>query len=90
MAQVRFTSWLRELVPDEAIEVEGGGKAVAVLKLLEMCFVPVRFGPRRPQAIRQLLIGGQGPGPRIPHLYRPVPTRRRERDNHLDRLAWIR
>ena len=31
MAQVRFTSWLRELVPDEAIEAAGGtvGDALA-------------------------------------------------------------
>jgi molybdopterin converting factor small subunit len=31
MAQVRFTSWLRELVPDEAMEAAGGtvGDALA-------------------------------------------------------------
>jgi molybdopterin converting factor small subunit len=33
MAQVRFTSWLRELVPDEAVEAEGGtvGDALAAV-----------------------------------------------------------
>jgi molybdopterin synthase sulfur carrier subunit len=33
MAQVRFTSWLREMVPAEAVEVDGGtvGDALASL-----------------------------------------------------------
>jgi molybdopterin synthase sulfur carrier subunit len=33
MAQVRFTSWLRELVPDDAVDVDGGtvGDALASL-----------------------------------------------------------
>jgi len=35
MAQVRFTSWLRALVPDEAIEVEGATVGDALAQVFE-------------------------------------------------------
>jgi sulfur-carrier protein len=37
MAQVRFTSWLRELVPDEAIEVEGATVGDALAHVFQIC-----------------------------------------------------